>query len=346
MRFHATITKEELENLYISQNKSVKELCSYYSVSISTINRALRYYKLNKSRKQVAKVNMKVFKEKYGVENPSQLEEVKRKKEEINLSNYGVKYFFETNMFKEKANDTKIKKYGNQNYNNREKAEKTLMDLYNVKNVSQLEDIKTRKKQTYEEKYGVENISQLEEVKEKKKQTCFNHYGVYNPIDIKGVKEIIYKKGIETKKRNGTTNGKEYIMINNHKVKCSFFEKIVFEKLVSKYKNVEYQYMSDNYPFVCDFYIKDIDLYIEIQGTWVHGFYQNKLLGPYDEKNVNHQSVLKEWQKKAKTSNFYKHAIKIWTIRDPLKRKMAKNNGLNWLEFFTMKDFLDWYNDL
>ena len=39
----------------------------------------------------------------------------------------------------------------------------------------------------------------------------------------------------------------------------------------------------------------------------------------------------------------YKNAINVWTIRDPLKRKTAKDNGLNWLEFFTIKKFMKWY---
>ena len=48
--------------------------------------------------------------------------------------------------------------------------------------------------------------------------------------------------------------------------------------------------------------------------------------------------------KKAITKLSYKNAINVWTIRDPLKRKTAKDNGLNWLEFFTMDEFMKWYS--
>ena len=39
----------------------------------------------------------------------------------------------------------------------------------------------------------------------------------------------------------------------------------------------------------------------------------------------------------------YENAIHVWTISDPLKRKIAKENNLNWLEFFTIDQFMTWY---
>ena len=40
----------------------------------------------------------------------------------------------------------------------------------------------------------------------------------------------------------------------------------------------------------------------------------------------------------------YKDYIKTWTVKDPEKRKTAKKNNLNWLEFFTLKEFDQWFN--
>ena len=37
-----------------------------------------------------------------------------------------------------------------------------------------------------------------------------------------------------------------------------------------------------------------------------------------------------------KNSEQYKHAIEVWTHRDPLKRETAKNNNLNYLEIFSI----------
>jgi hypothetical protein len=71
-------------------------------------------------------------------------------------------------------------------------------------------------------------------------------------------------------------------------------------------------------------------LYIEIQGTWTHGFH------PFDENNKSDIDKLKLWKEKAITSNFYKGAIDVWTIRDVIKRETAKKNNLNYLEIFSM----------
>ena len=43
----------------------------------------------------------------------------------------------------------------------------------------------------------------------------------------------------------------------------------------------------------------------------------------------------------------------IWEIRvfkivkyNPLKRETARKNNLNWIEFFNMKQFMEWYDSL
>lgn len=108
--------------------------------------------------------------------------------------------------------------------------------------------------------------------------------------------------------------------------------------MVSKFGvvNVKRQYKSEKYPFACDFYIVNKDLYIEINFHWTHGF------EPYDI--YKHVEMLNEWVNKSKTSDFYKNAINVWTIKDPLKRKTAKDNNLNWIEFFDIKQFDEWFN--
>ena len=37
-------------------------------------------------------------------------------------------------------------------------------------------------------------------------------------------------------------------------------------------------------------------------------------------------------------SDYYKSAIKTWTITDPLKRKIAKDNNLNFIELWNIAD--------
>lgn len=154
------------------------------------------------------------------------------------------------------------------------------------------------------------------------------------PFFISKEKELI------TKKQNGSFNGIGQINYNGINTKCSKFEQLIYEKLLLKYSHVEFQYKSDLYPFLCDFYIPELDLYIECQGTWVHG------KKPFEPNNKSDLKILKKWNIQAKTSVYYKQAIYTWTIRDPLKRTIAKERKLNWIEFFNIKEFENWFKTI
>ena len=53
--------------------------------------------------------------EKHGVENPSQNEEIKKKKEETVMKNYGVKHAMYSDKVKEKIKKTNLERYGVEN---------------------------------------------------------------------------------------------------------------------------------------------------------------------------------------------------------------------------------------
>lgn len=123
-------------------------------------------------------------------------------------------------------------------------------------------------------------------------------------------------------------------------------EQFIIKILSKKFKSLKTQYKSDLYPFACDFYIPEINTYIEYQGYWSHGKIGTKVLGPYNHNNSEHQQVLNKWKEKSNKHSKYKRAITVWTVSDPLKRKTAKDNGLNWLEFWTIDEFMQWYNSI
>lgn len=125
-------------------------------------------------------------------------------------------------------------------------------------------------------------------------------------------KELIEKTFI-TRKMNGTLNSSSY------------------EKILEKYfidSNIKYisQYKSSLYPFACDFYLPDYDLYVEIQGNWTHGGH------PFNHNDKNDIDKLNLW--KNKCSKYYDNAINVWTERDPHKRQVAKENNLKLIEIF------------
>lgn len=181
---------------------------------------------------------------------------------------------------------------------------------------------------TVNKKYGVKNIFQIEEIKEKQRNTIKERYGVDNVSQIDCIK---IKKIITEKANNSFGKSKD--------------EDKIYNLLCLKYKNVERQYYNKElYPWKCDFYIPKLDLYIEYQGHWSHG--EGKCHEPYNKDKIEHSKMLHLWQTKAKKNNRYEDAIRTWTVRDPLKRQTAKKNNLNWIEFFTMDRFMEWYNNI
>lgn len=105
-------------------------------------------------------------------------------------------------------------------------------------------------------------------------------------------------------------------------------EEITHEYFKQMLYNIEPQHKDVLYPYYCDFYFKDYDLYVEINGHWSHGPHP---FNPDNEKDIEYLEYLK-----SKDTAQYQSAIDVWTLRDPKKRKTAKDNKLNYLEIFSV----------
>jgi hypothetical protein len=165
------------------------------------------------------------------------------------------------------------------------------------------------------------------EVQVKRQATIYKKFGVKNVSQNKDIQQKKY----DTMKQNGTFNTSED-------------EELIAELLKQKFPDLKRQFKSKLYPFNCDFYIPSQDLYIEFNGFWTHGWYDNKLIGAFDSNNSQHLEILQEW--KIKNTNFYRNAIHTWTVKDPLKVKTAKQNNLNFMVFWTVEEVKDWINSL
>lgn len=130
-------------------------------------------------------------------------------------------------------------------------------------------------------------------------------------------KMIQLTKAWLTKKINGTANTSEP-------------ERKLYEKLLAENENkhIYRNYKCDRYPYYCDFYIEEDDLFIELNAHWTHGGH------PFDENNEDDLEKLAEWEEKAKTSKFYANAIQTWTVRDVEKQQCAKENKLNYIVIY------------
>lgn len=121
-------------------------------------------------------------------------------------------------------------------------------------------------------------------------------------------------KEYQTKKKNNTFN-------------TSKPEEILYKQLITENpgKKIYRQYKDpERYPFYCDFYIVEDDLFIELNNHWSHGE------KPYDPNDPECIKLLSVWKEKAKESQFYANAIKTWTERDVAKFETARKNNLNY----------------
>ena len=216
------------------------------------------------------------------------------------------------------------------------------------------------------ERYGVKMSSMLPEYVEKQKQTYKQKTGydfpMQNPdIQIKSIETNIKKRGVkyilqdDTSKEKAKLCKKEKYGVSSYSKTDKFKEQLNEQnkervnKIFSTKKNntsnsskIEEQfsqylseqnykfirnYYSKQYPYHCDFYLPDYDLYIEIQGNWTHGKH------PFNKNDKDDLNIVEKW--KSKKSKYYNKAINDWTVRDVIKRQIAKENGLNYIEIFS-----------
>ena len=221
------------------------------------------------------------------------------------LEKYGVDNYWKLDSSQKKCKNTIIERYGT--LYNREKIEKTNLEKYKVKQVLELKSIHDKSKNTWIRKYGVDHPMKAKEVKEK-----------YNWISI-------VEKVYNTKKKNNS--------FRNTKP-----EQEIYAVLSKKFNNIQREYKSKEYPFSCDFYIPDLDLYIEYNGYWTHG-------GKKYEGTKEDLEKINDWRIKSKTNPQYLNAINTWTKRDISKFNIAEQNNLNYLVFYNLTEFYSWLSE-
>ena len=275
--------------------------------------------------------------EKYGVDAPMKSSKIKEKSKQVCLEKYGVEnisQFFET---KEKYKQTCLEKYGVDNpfklektkinshsKEAKEKQRKTCLEKYGVENSFQSEEVRQKYKENYKRKYGVENPFQNEIIKEKIKQTCLEKYGV----DMAIKNPLISNKVINTRIKNNTWTTSKL------EEKLYLYIKEKFPSVIRQYKDKE------RYPYFCDFYIPELDLFLELNGTWTHGNH------PYDMNSKEDNSILNIWKEKSKEHPMYLAAIKTWVVSDVNKRNKAKENHLNFKEVWNLDEGKEFINNL
>lgn len=219
----------------------------------------------------------------------------------------------------EKIKQTKLERYGDPYYVNKEKRFATNLKKYgNIVAVS--DDIIAKRKRTCIEKFGVPVPSQSEVVKEKYKQTCLEKYGVDNYRKCEECINKIY----ESKKAHGTVNTSKYEEDAYIWLKEAYGE----DDIIRQYKDSRYVNPENGHRYHCDFYIKSIDLFIELQMYWGHGPH------PFNCESQDDIKYLNEIKEKAKIKPIYNRLIEGWTYFDVIKRSAAKTGSIKLLEIY------------
>lgn len=159
-----------------------------------------------------------------------------------------------------------------------------------------------KREETNLKRYGVKNVMSLSETLEKIKTTTKKKYGVDYAMQDKD----LVSKNVEAKRQSGT------------------FSTSSVEEHVKGFDDFEVQYNKDaRYPYLCDFYDKDKDLFIEVNASWTHGYHWYNA-----EEDAD---ICKKWKAKTRDSKYYANALEVFTKRDVEKRKCARVNNLNYV---------------
>lgn len=216
----------------------------------------------------------------------------------------------------------------NNNELSKQRLKETCMQKYGATNVAKSKYFKDKYIKHIREKYHddtIVNAWQAPEVITKIKRTCIEKYGVSNFGLTAAHQNKLKSKDV--------VNRREATKRRNHTFNTSKPESESYKLLKERYPDVIYQYKSDLYPFACDFYIPSLDLYIECNYHWTHG-------GKPFEDTDEDQNIVNTW--KLRNTKFYNNAIQCWTVRDVKKRQTAKDNNLNYIEFWSINELKDW----
>ena len=287
--------------------------------------------------KEVKEKSKQTCLEKYGVTNGGGSKQALEKIKETIKEKYGTEFFYQSNHFKEKSKQTCLEKYGVTNGGGSkqalEKIKETNLKRRGVEYVFQDKSIREKMRESLIKKYGVDHNLKSKEIQEIIKQTNLKLYGCENPMQ----NEAIIQKGIDTKRKKHTFN------VSKPEEELYLYIKEKIPSVIRQYQDYRYSWsdkLNRIHHYLCDFYIPELDLFIEFNGFPCHGPHS------YNPDSKEDQELVEKWKLRYKDGKhpLYKRMINGWTISDVKKRKIAKENNLNYYEFWTLeeaKKFID-----
>lgn len=205
------------------------------------------------------------------------------------------------------------------------KRVKTNLKRYGVKNVMSLSETLDKIKATTQMRYGVDYAMQSSELVQKQQNVVEQRYGVKSFLGTKACRNQLVRRCMERYGVSHPMQSKEVVSKNlQAKRQNGTFNTSGIEERIKALKIFESQYNKDvRYPYLCDFYDRDRDLFLEVNASWTHGYHW------YDVEND--ANTCKKWKAKSKKSDYYANALEVFTKRDVEKRECARVNNLNYV---------------
>lgn len=327
------IWKEKFENT-MQERYGVSHPLKSQEIKQKQINNNIKKYgvsnvfQLESVKQQIKETSQK----RYGVSHPCKSDEIKQKIIETNYNRYysgtdEAKKLKEERQKKSKA--TCLKHYGVEHAlcskELLEKLQQYNIKKYGVKSYLETEDCKNKTKKKLKA-LNIDSFTQLPEIKEKIKNTCIKKYGAPSIFQADEYKEKVnalrkqkFATALKISSLDISFGVDQHMSVVEYNVLLYLID--IFGK-----NDIIYNAIIDNrYPYHVDFYIKSLDLFIEINGHWTHNTH------PYNPDNLDDVNMLSILKEKAKNSLQYQAAIKIWTEVDPKKQEIANNNNLNYI---------------
>ena len=257
-------------------------------------------------RKRSPETDAKIKKtmlERYGVMHCTQCPDILKRRTQTNIERYGGPSPACRQDIKQKMYDTNIERYGHRctlgSTVIKKKVKATNLERYGTENVFASDAIKERIRKTNNERYGVDNWKQSEAGRQNAKE-------IFADGTVKA-------KEIATKKKNGTLNSSRQ-------------EERMYDLLKELYPDYTLirEYKEERYLFYCDFWIKELDVFIELNLHYTHGSH------PYNPESKEDQERLTRYKD-------YHYIIDVRTVRDPKKLEVAKSNNLRYIAVYDPK---------
>lgn len=215
----------------------------------------------------------------------------------------------------------------------REARRQTMLSRYGVEHPNQSPEIRARmmekKRKTMLERYGVDNPMKVPGIAQKsvskREETMREKYGAPNTVQIEEFRNKIFQHRAE----NGTLNSSKSEDVLYGMLQARFGEDDVLRNVI----------VDGRYTYHVDFYVRSLDLFIELSGDKCHN---GRWFDPLSETDA---SIVEQWRVRmieteshtGKKSRYRKY-IKTWTETDPEKRRAARVAGLHYLVFWDTRN--------